>query len=254
MMLHLTGCLALLGLLAQVASAQTGKAPDVNSIVDRMMAALQENRAHLRAFTVKRHYQLLDKQSQPKAEIVAEITYHPPGPNQYHIERSSGGMGEKVLRDILTKDTETTTDTRRRDLSRDNYDFQFLREDKLDGSRCYVLAMVPKRDEKELVRGQVWVDAQSYKIRRVEGKPMKSPSWWLRDTSILMTFADVNGMWLRTATYAVSSLRFKGQYTMVSRDIEYHAPKPPKPAKSTVKNEASLAGTAVVAGKKTAQR
>ena len=253
-MMHITGCFILLGMLAQVVSAQTGNVPDVNSIVDRMMAALQENRAHLRTFTVKRRYQLLDKQSQPKAEIVADITYRPPGQNQYHVESSSGGMGEKVLRDILTKDTETTTDTRRRDLSRDNYDFQFVREDKLDGNRCYLLSMTPKRDEKELVRGQVWVDAQSYKIRRVEGKPMKSPSWWLRDTSIQMTFADVNGMWLRTATYAVSSLRFKGQYTMVSRDIEYQAPKPAKAAKSTVKNTASLAGAAVITGKKTGQR
>ena len=238
MALHLTGCLTLLGLVAQVAAAQAGNLPDVNSIVDRMFSALQENKAHLRTFTVKRQYQLLDKQSQPKAEVVASITYHPPGQNQYHIERSSGGMGEKVLRDILIKDTETAKDPQRRELSHENYDFQFLREEKLDGNRCYVLAMTPKRDEKELVRGQLWVDAQSYKVRRVEGKPMKSPSWWLRDTSILMIFADVNGMWLRTATYAVSSLRFKGQYTMVSRDIEYHAPKPTRAARS----EASLTG------------
>src|SRR5258708_31976540 len=118
-MMHITGCFVLLGILAQAVSAQTGSVADVNSIVDRMVAALQENRAHLRAFTVKRQYQLLDKQSQPKAEVVADITYRPPGQNQYHIERSTGGMGEKVLRDILTKDTETTTSTRRRDLSHD---------------------------------------------------------------------------------------------------------------------------------------
>jgi hypothetical protein len=238
MMLHLTGCLTLLGMLAQVTSAQAGNVPDVNSIVDRMLAVLQENKAHLRTFTVKRQYQLLDKESQPKAEIVASITYHPPGQNQYRIERSSGGLGEKVLHDILVKETEPAKDSQHRELSRDNYDFQFVREEALDGVRCYVLAMNPRRDEKDLVRGQVWVDAQSYKVRRVEGKPVKSPSWWLRDTSILMTFADINGMWLRTATYAVSNLRFKGRYTMVSRDIEYHAPKPSRAARS----EASLTG------------
>jgi hypothetical protein len=238
MVLHITACWMLLGMLAQVAVAQTSNLPKVDNIVDRMLATLRENKAHLRSFTVKRHYQLLDKQSQPKAELVADITYHPPAQSQYRIERSTGGLGEKVLRDILTKETETAKDSQRRELSRDNYDFQFLREETLDGTRCYVLAMNPKREEKDLVRGQVWVDAQTYKVRRVEGKPVKSPSWWLRDSSILMTFADVNGMWLRTATYAVANLRFKGRYVMVSRDLEYHAPMLPRAARS----EASLTG------------
>ncbi len=246
-----TSCCIVLCLLAQVAGAQAGNLPPVNTIVDRMLAALQENKAHLRAFTVKRQYQLLDKQSQPKAEIVATITYHPPAQNQYRIESSSGGLGEKVLHDILVKETETARDSQRRELSRDNYDFLFLRAEMLDGVRCHVLALTPKREEKDLVRGQIWVDAQSYQVRRLEGKPVKSPSWWLRDTSILMTFADVHGMWLRTATYAVSNLRFKGQYVMVSRDVEYHAPKPSR----AVKSEASrLAGAAIVVGKKTTQR
>jgi hypothetical protein len=37
-----------------------------------------------------------------------------------------------------------------------------------------------------------------------------------------MDFADVNGMWLRTFTYAVANVRFKGRYEMVARDLEYH--------------------------------
>ncbi len=246
MALHITSCWIVLGMLAQVAGAQTGDLPNVSNIVDQMLAALRENRKLLRPFTVKRQYQLLDKQSRPKAELVADITYRPPAQGQYRIESSSGGLGEKVLRDILAKETETAQDSRHRELSRENYDFQFLREETLGGSRCYVLAMNPKREEKDLVRGQVWVDAQSYNIRRLEGKPVKSPSWWLRDSSILMTFAEVNGMWLRTATYAVANLRFKGRYTMVSRDVEYHAPRATEDHRSEArKGVASLPGAAI---------
>jgi hypothetical protein len=39
---------------------------------------------------------------------------------------------------------------------------------------------------------------------------------------LLMSYADVDGMWLRTFTYAVANVRFKGKYEMVSRDLEYH--------------------------------
>jgi outer membrane lipoprotein-sorting protein len=246
MILHITSCLMLLAMLAPLAGAQTGNLPNVNNIVDRMLATLHENKVHLRAFTVKRNYQLLDKQSQPKAELVADITYRPPAQSQYRIERSTGGLGEKVLRDILAKETETAKDSQHRELSRDNYDFQLLREETLEGSRCYVLAITPKREDKELVRGQVWVDAQSYKIHRLEGKPVKSPSWWLRDSSVVMNFAEVHGMWLRTSTQAVANLRFNGRYVMVSRDMEYHAPGATEVHKTEArKNHASLAGAAI---------
>jgi hypothetical protein len=82
----------------------------------------------------------------------------------------------------------------------------------------------PKRNDKELIEGQLWVDQQTYNIRRIEGKPAKSPSWWVHDVHLRMSYADVDGMWLRTFTYAVADVRFKGKYEMVSRDLEYHVP------------------------------
>ncbi len=206
-----------------IASAQASQSPDVNQIVDRMLAAHQDNKQHLRAFSVKRNYQLLDKKSEPKAEVVANITYRPPDQKQYSIESSSGGLGDKVLRDIVAKETETAKDPDRRELSRENYDFKFLREETVDGRRCYVLGMTPRREEKDLLRGEVWIDAENYKIHQLQGRPGKSPSWWIRDLTILMTFSDVSGMWLHTATQAVANVRFKGKYMMVSRDVEYHA-------------------------------
>ena len=60
-----------------------------------MLRMVQENKAKVRPFTVKRDYQLLDKQDQQKAQVVANITVLPPDSKQYNIESSSGGMGEK---------------------------------------------------------------------------------------------------------------------------------------------------------------
>jgi len=209
-------------LLATVAKAQTGNsADDVRDIVQRMLAAQDENRKHLRAFTVKRDYRLLDKRSESKAQVVAEIIYAPPGQKRYRIESGTGGIGERILRDVLAHETSAPKDTRRRELSLENYDFQLINERSLEGHRCFVLRVAPKREEKDLIRGQIWVDVQNYRIRRIEGKTVKSPSWWIRDLSILVTFADVGGMWLQTSIEAVANVRFKGQYTMVSRDLEY---------------------------------
>jgi hypothetical protein len=233
----------LICLLATVAVAQTNATADTRNVVDRMLQTLQENKAKVRPFTVKRGYLLLDKQAQEKAQVVANITVLPPDSKQYNIESSSGGMGEKVLRDVLSKETESPKDAQRKELSLENYDFHLLGEETLDGQRCFVLSMDPRREEKDLLRGKLWVDAETYNIRRVEGTPAKNPSWWLHDLHIFMSFAEVDGMWLRTFTHAVANVRFKGKYVMESRDLEYRFTR--QTASRVRRNPAILAGSAI---------
>jgi hypothetical protein len=230
-------------LLAAFAAAQRAATPDAPTIVDRMLRTQQENKARVHPFTVKRDYLLLDKQEQQKAKVVASITVLPPDSKYYNIESSSGGMGEKVLRDVLSKETESSKDAQRKALSPENYDFELLGNEMLDGRRCYLLSMNPKREEKDLLRGTLWVDAENYNIRRVEGTPAKNPSWWIHDLHILMSFAEVDGMWLRTFTHAVANVRFKGKYVMESRDLEYRFSV--QTASRSRRNPAILAGSAV---------
>lgn len=243
MVLRSTFLATFICLLAAAAVAQSNATPDTQTVVSRMLQTQQENKAKVRPFTVKRGYLLFDKQNQPKAQVVANITVLPPDSKEYDIESSSGGMGEKVLRDVLSKETESPRDAQRKELSLDNYDFKLLGEETLDGQRCFVLSMDPKREEKELLRGKLWVDAETYNIRRVEGTPAKNPSWWLHDLHIFMSFAEVDGMWMRTFTHAVANVRFKGKYVMESRDLEYRFTR--QTASRSRRNPAILAGSAI---------
>ena len=212
-------CLAAVSAACQpVPSSNT---PDLSTIVARMMAAQQRNRLQAHAFTVKRDYQLLDKSQDQKARVVANITFMPPDQKQYTIESSHGGMGEKILRDVLEKETESPRNPDRKELSEENYQFQLLGTEMLDGRTCYILSLHPRRDDKDLIRGQIWVDTETFNVRRLAGSPAKNPSWWIRDLYILMSFAEVDGMWLRTFTQAIANVRFKGKYEMVARDIDY---------------------------------
>jgi len=223
---------------------QQGPTPDLNTIVARMMAMRRQNHDRIKAYTVKRDYQLLDKQSQPKAQVVADITYLPPDQKQYRIESSSGGMGEKILRDILAKETEAPKEAQRKEISPENYDFKLVGEEAFNGRRCYVLSIQPKRQEKDMLKGKIWVDAENYNLYRIEGQVVKSPSWWVRDLYILMSFACVDGVWLHTATHAVADVRFKGKYVMNSRDVEYSAA-PQSSASTSRRNPGIMAGVAI---------
>jgi hypothetical protein len=216
-----------------LAALAHGHAPDLNTIVSRMLAVQHDDAARAHAFTVKRDYQILDKKMESKAKVVATISFVPPDQRQYTIESAQGGIGERVLRDFLARENEHTAQPKHKELGPENYDFRLAGSEVADGRTCYVLELLPKREEKELLRGRAWVDAETFQIRRVEGAPVKSPSWWVRDLYILMSFGEVDGMWLRTVTHATANIRFKGKYVMVVRDLEYRPGQPDEVVRNT---------------------
>jgi hypothetical protein len=122
---------------------------------------------------------------------------------------------------MLEHETDIVKDYGSTDLTSANYDFRLLREEELNGRNCYVLEMHPHHKDKTLLQGQIWVDAVTYQLRRTEGEPGKAPSWWLRESRIVLIYGDVGGMWLQTASESTANVRFVGPHTMVSRDLEY---------------------------------
>ena len=219
-------CLGLIGLFlggARPIQAQRSPAPEVETILARMAQARSENRTRLRPYSVTRDYKLFGAEKQTsKAEIIADVSFVPPDVKHYAIRQAKGmGLGEKIVRQMLDHETDIVKDYGSTDLTPTNYDFHFLREERLDGQRCYVLEMTPKRKGKTLLRGHIWVDADTYQLRRTEGEPGKAPSWWLRDSRIILTYGDVGGMWLQTSSESTANVRFVGPHTMVARDVEY---------------------------------
>jgi len=213
-----------LGTLVEYASAQTAsRTPTLKTIIACMTRARDENQGRFRPYVVTRDYKLSDRErSKTKAQVFAEVSFVPPNFKKYAIQQTSGiGLGEIIVRRMLASEAEIAREYGSTDISPDNYDFRFLREEEASGQRCYVLELVPRRKDKHLLRGKIWVDAKTYLIHRTEGEPAKTPSWWLRDVRIAFLYGDVGGMWLQTALEATASVRILGQYTMVSRDVKY---------------------------------
>jgi outer membrane lipoprotein-sorting protein len=221
-----TWWLLLLCLVAGMASAsaQTGSsAPTAETIIARMAQARAENRARLRPYIVTRNYKLFGKdESKAKSEVTADVAFVPPDSKKYIIEETNGsGLGQILVRRMLANEAEVTKDHVSTDISADNYDFRFLREADLSGQRCYLLELLPRRNEQHLIHGNIWVDADTYLLRRFEGGLAKAPSWWVRDVRITFAFSEVGGMWLQTASESVANVRILGRSMMVSRDVKY---------------------------------
>jgi len=132
------------------------------------------------------------------------------------------GLGARIVGRMLESEAEIAKNYGSTDLSPSNYDFRFIREEKLEGQHCYVLGMYPKRQDKNLLSGNIWVDAGTYLLHRTEGEPAKSLSWWVRDVHMEFLYGDVEGMWLQTASEATATVRILGQHTIVAQDVKYN--------------------------------
>ncbi len=214
----------LIVLTAHAMAQAADSVPTVEAIVNHMVEARAENRSRLRPYEVTRDYQLfLGKETQiSKAEVIAGVTFVPPTSKKYVIQEARGGeLGETVVRMILASEADLLKNQNATDISQANYDFRFIGEKDLDHQACFVLAMLPRRKDKDLLRGTVWVDASSYLVRRVEGEPAKSASLWLRNVRIVLSYGNVSGMWLQTSSESTADVLLLGAHRMVSRDTNY---------------------------------
>jgi hypothetical protein len=84
-----------------------------------------------------------------------------------------------------------------------------------------VLGLEPRRDSKELLKGRAWVDAETYRVHRMAGEPAKSPSWWIKHLEVTLQFANVEGMWLQTASHADADVRMFGHHILTAKDVSY---------------------------------
>jgi hypothetical protein len=206
-------------LVAAQQSIATGATP-LKSIIDAMEKAQSGVRLQI-SYVVIREYRLSGPNS---SDVVAQVGFSPPSSKDYKIQKSSGSKrGEQVVRRILDHEVEATSGSTsaKTALNKDNYDFTYLGETILNGQACYLLGLKPKRKDKDLISGQVWVDKSSFFVLQTEGDLVKSPSWWLRNVHVKITFADVNGTWVQTNMEAVADVRIVGVHTLTSRLLDY---------------------------------
>jgi hypothetical protein len=197
-------------------------APDLDATLNAMEHAQQQNLAQSRPYEVTRKYRVFrSDDKQPISEVTTQISFTPPDSKTYKITQASGSTrGEKIVRAILDQETAAAKNSDNNQVSRMNYDFAFLRRENFGVVPEYVLLIVPKRKAKTLLLGQIWVDATTFRIRRIEGVPSKNPSIWIKNIHITMQFAELNGAWIPVSFDAIASVRIVGQYTLTGLNVE----------------------------------
>jgi hypothetical protein len=222
-LLKMVGLFPLLYCFAIAQQSAIPAAPSLTSIVQGLEKSQSEVRRQT-PYQVIREYNLFGgKSSSANADVVAQVDFKPPIGKDYSIQKWSGSTrGKQIVQRVLDHETEASKgDQSRTALTRDNYDFTLMGETVLDGRPCYVLGLQPKRKEKDLVSGSAWVDKSSFLLLHLEGETARTPSWWLKNVRIKLSFGDISGTWLQTSMEAVADVRLLGLHTLRSRILDY---------------------------------
>lgn len=200
--------------------------PSVDEIVSKMGQAHVEARDHSVPYTVSREYQLSsDRTPKASSEVMAQINFVPPSQKDYAVRKLEGSdRGTDIVRRVLEHESKMATHPELHEITARNYRFALLGREPVDGHDCYVLQLTPKRNESDLVNGKAWVDTTNFQIRRIDGTPAKSPSWWIHNLHVTINYGAVQGIWTQLATRAVADVRLMGTHVLTSREVDLQTP------------------------------
>ncbi len=192
------------------------KPPDLDLILQGIEDAQHRNTAQSRPYEVTREYKVFrGYERRPFSEVIAQIDFVPPDLKTFKIVQTTGNSwGEKIVRELLSSETSSSRKEHSTEISRANYDFVFLRRQNFGDIPEYVFTIFPKRKDKYLLRGQIWVYAHSFRIRQIEGVPARSLSFWLKDLHITLQYGELGGMWVPVTYDAIAKVRLLGEFTL----------------------------------------
>jgi hypothetical protein len=229
---------------------------DLPSIVSRMSQVQHEAVAESRAYQLTRKYQVFNNKDSnndgirddqyPKTELLATIDYMPAGHTSYRIDHSTGGMGERAIRHALDHEADFAKTPDRVEMTERNYTFSFVGVDEMGGRRCYVLQSHPNRDDRYLLKAQVWVDAENFRILKIHGRPQRSPSFWVKDLDLTLEYGELGGMWMHTTTRADANVRFDGSFTLLANAVSVKPEASDTVARQKARRTAAEAAAAAV--------
>lgn len=190
-----------------------------DTVVQKMMATSAWRSSELRGFRVTRTYHLQYHGFLGTRDAGMQVvsTYTAPDKLDFSIVSENGSklLLNRVLLKLLDSEREAFRNQSQIQLSPANYEFESDGIDRVsDIDPCYVLGVQPRKENKFLYRGKVWIDAYDFALARMEGQPAKSPSFWIRDTHIDSNWAKVGEFWLIQHTRSVSHIRMSGLATL----------------------------------------
>jgi negative regulator of sigma E activity len=220
---------ALLLISASVVAAEDSPPlPTALEIVTKMGSRDFQRQVSAEGYAGMRRYVLENQHMHKRAEMLVQVQGDRDGTKHFEVVSEDGWKAahKHVLRKMLETESETSRPEMRprTKINAENYDFEVAGVEMIADRKSYVLDIRPKRKEKYLFEGRIWVDAEDYALVRAEGSPAKNPSFWTKSTHFVQIYQKNGSFWFPHTTQSVTEARIFGTTDV---NIEYfdYAPK-----------------------------
>lgn len=222
--------LLLLSAVAVPAADSSPQLPTADQVVARMMARDNERQATLYGYTGTRRYVLENSDFQKRAEMLVRVTCLRDGSKQFQTisETGWGGARKHVFPKLLESETEASQPglRARSRIVPENYAFEMSGTEYVDGRLAYLIAIAPKTSNKYLIEGRIWVDAAEYAIVRIEGKPARNPSFWIKSVHFVHSYEKTGSFWFPLSDRSVTDARIFGSTKVTIDYLDYALARP----------------------------
>jgi hypothetical protein len=200
------------------APAQVTVSEDGNAIFQRVDQENARRAAKLSSYTAVRHYSVYEPKRAPDADVTVNLKFVPPSTKSFDVvsKKGVGFIQNLVFNRLMDTEKQTAQGKDKADssISPRNYEAHLLREEEIRGRNSYILELTPKRQDKYLFNGKVWVDQQDYAITKIEGDPVKSPSWFVKSAHFVRDYQKMGDLWLPLRDETHCQIRFEGEYVL----------------------------------------
>jgi hypothetical protein len=198
------------GAAAAATPAETGR-----ELFAKLVERNRERAARLKHYTGTRQYELRDSKGKLSARAVVHFRYRAPDSKSFQTVSEQGSRWIRlfIFNRLISSEKEAAAGRDKRDsaITPHNYSFRYLDEEAVDGYPCYHFQALPKRQDKYLFEGEVWVDSRDFAVVRIAGHPARNPSFWIKRVEWVRDYRKVDGFWLPVRDNTVAHIRIFGE-------------------------------------------
>jgi outer membrane lipoprotein-sorting protein len=176
-------------------------------------------------YKAERVYRVSDPNGKIHAQIEGRMEFEAPESKTFVTKSEAGSaiVRHLALKPLIASEIDATRGKDRHDsaITPANYTLELIGEDEVRTHRCYVLRASPKRVDKYLFEGKVWVDKQDFAVARIEGHPAANLSFWIRRADFVRDYEKVAGFWLPLKDETVVQVRLYGKKILTIEHADY---------------------------------
>jgi hypothetical protein len=181
--------------------------------------------AELMRYSVVRTYEVRSNTGKLYAREIVKVEYQAPGQKAFFpiSEEGSGLVRNLVLKRLMESEAEVAAGKEHHDssIAPANYSFEMLGEETVGPYDCFVVRAIPKRQDKYLFEGTIWIDVQDYAIVQIAGHPAKRISFWIERADFVRQYQKIGEFWFPSEDTTFVRVRLKGMKTLTIRHEKY---------------------------------